>query len=306
MTEPILTDTVTMQQRRGLKSALPATAPAGQLLVTTDTSELYVGTGTGVAAIRTPHKVDVNIFNDNQNAYADGLAGQLDPKGREGWYFANAVLGQKINWYYYDPSIFSTTVAQFLSAYAIVTFDATGLPFFAVYTAPTGSGNAAVWYKSRRVYSTTATTPIVGTRYLVHIGTDPGVYPELPRIVLTETTGSSQGAFAATETINLIALNTNSSASPTNSVKFVVHQLGFRTTAATLEANLKLKAQQTLTYTQATPASVWTINHNTGKYPVVTTVDASGNVIVGDVQYVSSHQIKLTFSLPTAGAAYLN
>lgn len=306
MTEPILTNTVTMQQRRGLKSALPATAPAGQLLVTTDTSELYVGTGTGVEAIRMPHKVDVDIYNDNQNAYSDGLAGQLDPKGREGWHFTNTVLGQKINWYYYDPSIFSTTVSQFRSAYAIITFDETGLPMFAIYTAPSGSGDAAFWYKSRRVFSTTLTVPVIGTRYLVHMGTDPGVYPELPRIVLTETSGSSQGAFAPTETINLIALNTNSSATPTNSVKFVVHQLGFRTTAATLEANLKLKTQQTLTYTQATPASVWTINHNTGKYPVVTTVDTSGNVIVGDVQYVSSHQIKLTFSQPVAGAAYLN
>jgi hypothetical protein len=41
---------VTMQQRRGLKANLPTAAPAGQLLVATDTKELFFGTDTGVEA----------------------------------------------------------------------------------------------------------------------------------------------------------------------------------------------------------------------------------------------------------------
>lgn len=38
---------VTMQQKRGLKANLPASAPAGQLLIATDTKELFFGTGSG-------------------------------------------------------------------------------------------------------------------------------------------------------------------------------------------------------------------------------------------------------------------
>jgi hypothetical protein len=40
-----------MQLRRGLKGSLPAVAKAGEPLITTDTQELYVGTGSGVKKI---------------------------------------------------------------------------------------------------------------------------------------------------------------------------------------------------------------------------------------------------------------
>ena len=51
-TSPIVTSpNVTMQQKRGPKANLPTVAPAGQLIVTTDTNELYVGTGTGVVQV---------------------------------------------------------------------------------------------------------------------------------------------------------------------------------------------------------------------------------------------------------------
>jgi hypothetical protein len=42
--------------KRGLKANLPATATVGEPLVTTDTNELYIGTGTGVAKV-----TDVNF-----------------------------------------------------------------------------------------------------------------------------------------------------------------------------------------------------------------------------------------------------
>ena len=51
MSTPTLTDDVIMQQKRGLFKDLPTTAPAGQLIVTTDTNELFVGTETGVVQV---------------------------------------------------------------------------------------------------------------------------------------------------------------------------------------------------------------------------------------------------------------
>lgn len=304
-----LTDNVIMQQKRGLKANLPTTAPAGQLLVTTDTNELFVGTGTGVVQVgggADAHAVGFSIYNDVQAIYADGLPGALDPQGRDGWYFTNATLGQKINWYYYDPAQFSTTVANFQNAYAIVTLDTNRYPFFGVYTQPTASGNAASWYKSRRVYETKSPTQTVTAgKYLIHFGTDPGVYPELPRLALTETVGFSAGTFAPTETVYLLALNTDSGVGAGN-YKFCVHQLGFQTTTVSREFTTRIKADQTLTFTQATAASTWTINHFTGKYPSITTVDNTGTVIIGTVKYLNNNQITVTFSSAVTGSAYLN
>lgn len=298
-------DFVTMQQKRGLKANLPASAPEGQLLITTDTSELFYGTGTGVEQIGAgnEHQTRYSIYDDIQAVYADGMPGGLDPKGREGWYFSNPTLGQKINWYYYNPALFSTTVANLQNAYAIVTLDTAKYPFFGVYTEPTGSGDAQFWYKSRRVYSATTTTVTAGNKYLIHFGTDPGVYPELPRITLTLNNSLSDGAFAPTETVYLLALNTNS-AQPANDYSFVAHQLGFQTTATKQAFNLKIKSNNIRTFTQSTPATTWTIVHNMGTYPKITTVDNGGALIEGNVTYASSNVIRVEFSPAVAGKAY--
>lgn len=60
------------------------------------------------------------------------------------------------------------------------------------------------------------------------------------------------------------------------------------------------------THTQASAASSWTIHHSLGRYPSVTVVDSSGREVHGDVAYLSSMDITVTFSAPFAGVAYLN
>ena len=62
----------------------------------------------------------------------------------------------------------------------------------------------------------------------------------------------------------------------------------------------------TFTFTQASASSTWTINHNLDKFPGITVVDSSGNVVVGFETYNNSNQIILTFSAPFSGKAYFN
>jgi len=62
----------------------------------------------------------------------------------------------------------------------------------------------------------------------------------------------------------------------------------------------------TYTFTQSSAASTWVINHNLSKFPSITVVDSSGNVVVGFETYNSNNQITLTFSAPFSGSAYLN
>ena len=64
--------------------------------------------------------------------------------------------------------------------------------------------------------------------------------------------------------------------------------------------------QGTYSFTQASASSVWTINHNMNKYPAITVVDSSGNVVVGFETYNNNNQITITFSAPFSGKAYLN
>jgi hypothetical protein len=233
------------------------------------------------------------------------MKGSLDPKGREGWYFTNSVVGSKINWYYYDPAILNTTVANFRGTYAVVTIDTNRVPYFAVYTGGTLNG----WYQSKRVYSVQTPSTVPPGKYLIYTGDNPSVYPELPRIKFTAdltNTTLNKGPFLDTETISYVTLQTDSGLTPAGSYKFVTHNLGLQTVVEDVDLQLKTKADTTKVVQIPAALSTWTILHNMGKRPAVTVIDTSGNVITGQVVYNSDHQITIYFSPAVAGTVYLN
>lgn len=59
-------------------------------------------------------------------------------------------------------------------------------------------------------------------------------------------------------------------------------------------------------FTQSTPASQWDITHDLGKTPAVMVVDSAGTVVQGRILVLSSSEIRLEFSAPFSGTAYLN
>lgn len=59
-------------------------------------------------------------------------------------------------------------------------------------------------------------------------------------------------------------------------------------------------------HTQNTPDSIWVITHNLGQFPSVTVVDSGENVVIGDIEYTSSNELKLKFNGSFSGKAYLN
>jgi hypothetical protein len=64
--------------------------------------------------------------------------------------------------------------------------------------------------------------------------------------------------------------------------------------------------QQILTYTQSGPSTTWSITHNLGYNPNVTTVDTHDNVIEGEVDYVTDGvSLTIKFNVPLAGKAFL-
>jgi len=58
-------------------------------------------------------------------------------------------------------------------------------------------------------------------------------------------------------------------------------------------------------HTQALPATSWTVTHTLGGKPSVMVVDSADTVVVGDVTYVSNTELRIDFTAPFAGYAYL-
>ena len=82
---------------------------------------------------------------------------------------------------------------------------------------------------------------------------------------------------------------------------------------ASLDSNGKIPLSQipdatfnTYTYYQITPSDNWVIKHNLNRYPSVTIVDSSGNVVVGEVKYIDNNTINISLVGVFAGTAYLN
>ena len=186
----------------------------------------------------------LTIYENSPSVYADAQPPSQDPSYRVGWYFKNAgpvnnASQNKINWYFYDGMAENISVSNF-SAYAVLTMDSlTSKPFLGIYTVPTGSGDAASWYKSRRSYVISG-TPVVGTKYLVYYGQDPKVFPHLPRLQLVDS-GNSAGAFASSERIMTVALSSDSAAA-IGSCQFIAESVGIYSPASKRIVNLRVRS----------------------------------------------------------------
>lgn len=61
-----------------------------------------------------------------------------------------------------------------------------------------------------------------------------------------------------------------------------------------------------VTFVQATPATVWTIDHSLTFVPNVTVVDSAGTQVEGEVELATGNQVVIRFSAAFAGTAYLS
>lgn len=87
--------------------------------------------------------------------------------------------------------------------------------------------------------------------------------------------------------------------------------IGFSPTEELSSTNVQdaieeVRAKSKYVHTQASAATTWTISHNMQFYPNVTVVDSGENYVVGDVQYVNSNSLIVTFTHSFAGKAYLS
>ena len=60
------------------------------------------------------------------------------------------------------------------------------------------------------------------------------------------------------------------------------------------------------TFNKNIASEKWEIKHNLNKYPSVTVVDSADTVVYGNIEYIDSNKLIITFSDGFAGKAYLN
>lgn len=68
----------------------------------------------------------------------------------------------------------------------------------------------------------------------------------------------------------------------------------------------KMYGLETFIHDQIASSNIWIINHPLKKFPSVDIIDSGGNLVVGDINYISDSQITITFSSDFSGKAFLN
>lgn len=59
-------------------------------------------------------------------------------------------------------------------------------------------------------------------------------------------------------------------------------------------------------HSQGTSSTEWLIQHGLGFYPNVTTMDSGGSIVEGELEHISQYSLRVTFSAPISGDAYLS
>lgn len=70
--------------------------------------------------------------------------------------------------------------------------------------------------------------------------------------------------------------------------------------------DLYTKIDKYIEIKQQIPLAVWVLQHNLGKFPSVTTVDSSGEEVIGSVKHDDANQVTITFSAAFSGSAFFN
>ena len=72
------------------------------------------------------------------------------------------------------------------------------------------------------------------------------------------------------------------------------------------DAIVEVREKSKFVFEQFSATTIWHINHNLRFYPNVTVVDSGDNSVIGDVEYIDSNNLIVTFAHSFAGKAYLS
>lgn len=59
-------------------------------------------------------------------------------------------------------------------------------------------------------------------------------------------------------------------------------------------------------HNQNVASTLWIVDHFLGRYPSVTVIDSAGDEVEGELKYINSDKLTLSFSAPFGGQAFIN
>jgi hypothetical protein len=173
-------------------------------------------------------------------AFPTVMSSSVAELGYDGWYYKktlNDSVNNKVNWYF-APDVNMTVDDLQQLFFQINLINATSVPFITIYTKPTGTGDAASWYKSKRTYDM-ASILAGNTNYCCFIKLnantpDPVAFNHINQsLTLSTVATSNKGTFDASEQILFIAFASDSSAAIGN-VEFICRSVNIQSAKGTI------------------------------------------------------------------------
>jgi len=181
------------------------------------------------------------LLKNHAPVWADSLpAPSVDSNKRDGWYYTNTSAGDKANIYFFSGAQETVLLDDLSSVWAKISIDnksATNcLPFFNIYTVPTGVGDAAAWYHSRLTYTLNSSVNVgIGEEVVIHTHHAPSIDYDCRFIAMPNITVEGEGL--PTEQILYMTIHTDSGAA-VGEVKLLFQNLGFRSRGNTRNLHL--------------------------------------------------------------------
>jgi len=230
------------------------------------------------------------ILTNHASIWADSLpAPIIDSNQRKGWYYTNTSATNKANIYFFGGTQETLLLKDINSIWAKLAIDNYSnfnvLPFFIVYTKPTGNNDAGSFYHSRLTYQMDSDVDIgIGEEVVIHTHFTPNLSYDNRNIVCPNKTVQGDGLL--TEEILYITIHTDSGANA-GDVKILFQNLGF-TSKLGHTRNLHLKGYQEGQYpTDPSTGILFTTESNRR-------VDLSESITLIDGQYTYSNSVHNT------------
>jgi len=190
-----------------------------------------------------PHNGFVKLNGSGPSVYADSMPPPIDdPDGRAGWLFEKSSGAEKFNYYCYSQGSKAITLGHLRSVHFSGAVDNyvsnASVPFFVVYTKPTGVGDAGLWYHSKVAYAISNVADIqLGELCYFYGGEKPTDITSSYRHIFLNNIIIEGDALPAEE---ILYMSVHSDSGAADTTKILISDMGFETNNGNIKRNIKL------------------------------------------------------------------
>ena len=190
-----------------------------------------------------PHNSFVKLNGSGPSVYADSMPIPTDDTdGRAGWLYQKSSGAEKFNYYCYSQGSKPITLGHLRSVHFSGAVDNyvsnASVPFFVVYTKPTGVGDAGLWYHSKVAYAISNVADIqLGELCYFYGGEKPTDITSSYRHIFLNNIIIEGDALPAEE---ILYMSVHSDSGAADTTRILISDMGFETNNGNIKRNTKL------------------------------------------------------------------